>query len=583
MPIFDLTEKSSALLGRVVAVDTRRVTINVEPARLPHARVGKLVAIRTSNPVEEWLIAMVDRVQRALAEPDRKEKDAKEGTSSSAATPLEREINSVVVVLVGSVCARKGTKTNVFSRSFIDVPDIDAWCYALEDKELQRFMGLLSKEAASTQALELGVYTLDPKATAYVDGDKFFQRHAALLGSTGSGKSWTVATILERAKELPSANVVVFDLHGEYSSLSYASHLRIAGPDDIGKTDSTLLYLPYWLLNSEELQAMFIDRSEFSAHNQVLVFQDQVLASKRRKLEAIKKNDVISALTINAPVPFGMDEVMAALKELNEEKEQGERGMKQGKFFGQFSRLLVRMGAKLGDKRYGFMFQGPPDLDKYEALHGIASQLMDWTGKDHRIKVIDFSEVPADVLSVIVGLVARLIYQVQFWTPQASRVPVALVCDEAHLYLPQRSETDAPERRALENFERIAKEGRKYGVALLVVSQRPSDVSDTILSQCNNFVALRLTNGDDQSKVKRLMPDSLEGFMDMLPVLDIGEALIVGDAVLLPSRVRITAPSENDRPRSATIEFWSEWSKTGRKPALVQAVENMRRQSRRSS
>ena len=158
-------------------------------------------------------------------------------------------------------------------------------------------------------------------------------------------------------------------------------------------------------------------------------------------------------------------------------------------------------------------------------------------------------------------------------------MPIALVCDEAHLYLPQRTDADAPEKRALENFERIAKEGRKYGVALLVVSQRPSDVSDTILSQCNNFVALRLTSGEDQTKVKRLMPDNLEGFMDTLPVLDNGEALVVGDAILLPSRVRIDPPTV--KPLSATIEFWSEWSKPGRTPALVQAVENMRRQSRR--
>ena len=441
-------------------------------------------------------------------------------------------------------------------------------------------MGLLSRSAESSKALDLGVYTLDPKATAYVDGDKFFQRHAALLGSTGSGKSWTVATILERAKDLPSANLVVFDLHGEYANLSYATHLRVTGPDDIGKKDPSLLYLPYWLLNSEELQAMFIDRSEFSAHNQVMVFQDQVLASKRQKLEASGKRDIISALTINAPVPFSIEEVVTALTELNDEMDQGARGLKQGKFFGQFSRLLVRLGAKLNDKRYGFLFQAPAALHTYEALHGIAAQLMDWTGENHRVKVIDFSEVPADVLPVIVGLVARLIYQVQFWTPQPSRVPIALVCDEAHLYLPQRAEPDAPEKRALENFERIAKEGRKYGVALLVVSQRPSDVSDTILSQCNNFVALRLTNGEDQAKVRRLMPDSLEGFMDMLPVLDIGEALIVGDAVLLPSRVRITEPSI--KPLSATIEFWSEWAKSGRIPALVQAVENMRRQSRRN-
>jgi len=579
MAIFDFSQASPAFLGRVVAVDTRRVTLNVEPTRLPRARVGKLVAIKSSSPIEEWLIAIVDRVQRALAESERMEGSVSKPAGDRLSGVLEREINSVVVVLVGSVRAKAGTKRNVFSRSFIDVPDIDALCFTLEDRHLEFFMGLLSKSAESEKALKLGSYVLDAKAIAYLDGDKFFQRHAALLGSTGSGKSWTVATILERAKELPSANVVVFDLHGEYGNLSYATHLRVAGPDDIGKSDPSILYLPYWLLNSEELQAMFIDRTEFTAHNQVIAFHDQVLTSKRQKLESIGQKEVIAALTINAPVPFSIEEVIKALTSLNEEMDQGARGLKQGKFFGQFSRLLVRMTAKLDDKRYGFLFQAPMSLHTYEAMHGIATQLMDWTGDNHRIKIVDFSEVPTDVLPVIVGLVARLIYQLQFWTPQEKRVPIALVCDEAHLYLPQRTDADAPEKRALENFERIAKEGRKYGVALLVVSQRPSDVSDTILSQCNNFVALRLTSGEDQTKVKRLMPDNLEGFMDTLPVLDNGEALVVGDAILLPSRVRIDPPTV--KPLSATIEFWSEWSKPGRTPALVQAVENMRRQSRR--
>jgi len=579
MAIFDFQETGPAFLGRVVSVDTRRVTLNVESARLPIARVGKLVAIRSSDPVEDWLIAIVDRVQRSLGEPDREH--AKDGNERQAdvAGASEREINSVAVVLLGSARAKVGTKKNVFSRSFMNVPGIDARGYVLENKHLEFFMGLLSMSGESESALDIGVYTLDPKARAYVDGNKFFQRHAALLGSTGTGKSWTVATMLEKANKLPCSNLVVFDLHGEYASLDYASHLRVAGPDDIGKSDPSILYLPYWLLNSEELQSMFIDRSEFTAHNQVLAFQEQVLDSKRDLLEKLKKAEILAALTINSPVPFSIEAVMAALRELNEEMVQGSRSMKQGKFFGQFSRLLVRMGAKLGDKRYGFLFQAPQELHEHKAMDDIAAQLMDWTGDKRNVKVVDFSEVPTDVLPVIVGLVARLIYQIQFWTPQASRVPIALVCDEAHLYLPKRAEADAPERRALENFERIAKEGRKYGVALLVVSQRPSDVSTTILSQCNNVVALRLTNAEDQSVVKRLMPDSLGSFMDMLPILDIGEALIVGDAVLLPSRVRIESPTV--QPLSATIDFWTEWSKSGRIPALVDAVDNMRRQSRR--
>lgn len=146
------------------------------------------------------------------------------------------------------------------------------------------------------------------------------------------------------------------------------------------------------------------------------------------------------------------------------------------------------------------------------------------------------------------------------------------------MYLPKKEGRNPVEQRAIENFEKIAKEGRKYGVALLVVSQRPSDVSTTILSQCNNIVALRLTNAGDQATVKRLMPESLQGLMDILPILDIGEALIVGDSVLLPSRIRIRPPTEE--PLSATIDFWNEWSKTTQDPDFARIVENMRRQHR---
>jgi DNA helicase HerA-like ATPase len=193
------------------------------------------------------------------------------------------------------------------------------------------------------------------------------------------------------------------------------------------------------------------------------------------------------------------------------------------------------------------------------------------------IKVIDFSEVPADILPVIVGLVARIMYQVQFWTAAEDRRPVAFVCDEAHLYLP-RKEGNPVERRAVEAFEKIAKEGRKYGVALMIISQRPSDVSATILSQCNNIISLRLTNADDQATVRKLLPESLESLLEALPIMDVGEAMVVGDAVLLPSRIKIEPPKE--KPLSATIDFWSRWQEDITNPDFSIAVENMRRQSR---
>ncbi len=579
MAIF--TFDASHALGKVRAVDTRRVSIQVNSDEdLRKARVGQLVALALPGAIEEWLIGVIDKVVKTpiLEEPPDPDFSSPE-EMNDASLARESVLNTVRVTLVGTVGLTTDNRPR-FSRSLVQVPEIDGACHVLRDAQLQSFMAILTTEGKTEHSLEMGCYTIDERATAYLDGNKLFQRHAALLGSTGSGKSWSVAAILEQAAKLPSGNLIVFDLHGEYRELSYARHLRIPGPEELGKSDPSLLFLPYWLLNAEELQAMFIDRSEQSAHNQVMAFQDIVVAEKKKRLEELKKTEVLNAFTLDSPVPFAIENVLAELKRMNEEMVQGSKAgkQKQGPFYGEFSRLLVRLNSKISDKRYGFLFQAPPAAHEYDAMALLMKQLMDYSEKGAQIKVIDFSEVPADILPVIVGLVARIVFQVQFWFDRSKRKPLALVCDEAHMYLPKKEGKNPVELRAIENFEKIAKEGRKYGVALLIISQRPSDVSATILSQCNNVVSLRLTNGDDQATVKKLMPESLEGLMDTLPILDIGEALVVGDAVLLPSRIRIHPPTE--KPLSATIDFWDEWMKKPDTPDFARAVENMRRQNR---
>ena len=189
----------------------------------------------------------------------------------------------------------------------------------------------------------------------------------------------------------------------------------------------------------------------------------------------------------------------------------------------------------------GFCFKGGSDILEFDWLERFTYALLGSTSENGQggIKVIDFSEVPSDVLPLIVSLVARLAFSVQQWAPSSIRHPVALICDEAHLYIPQRSLADAADDISIDIFERIAKEGRKYGVSLVVISQRPSEVNKTMISQCSNFVSMRLTNADDQAVVRKLLPDSLGGFSDILPTLDTGEALVVGDASLLPTRIRI--------------------------------------------
>lgn len=576
MAIFEFDK--SSMLGTVREVDTRKVSVLVEKDEdLRKARVGQLVAIELSGASETWLIAIIERVIRFVGQQDsRDDKTKKEMANELSEEPV---VNNVRLALVGSFYWDAIKEKSDFTRSLSQVPGITDKCFVLIGKQLETFMAVLSESGEGEHSLELGKYAIDESAKAYLDGNKFFQRHAAILGSTGSGKSWTVASILERAAKLPTSNLIVFDLHGEYRELSYARHLRIPGPDELGTASDELLYLPYWLLNAEEMQAMFIDRSEFSAHNQVMAFQDAVVVQKKAILQKLEKQDVLNAFTLDSPVPFSLDEVIKKLKDMNEEMMQGARGLKQGDFYGQFSRLLTRLNSKLSDKRYGFLFNAPESEHDYDAMARTATKLMDYSTKGAQVKVIDFSEVPAEILPVIVGLVARIIHQVQFWTSHDKRRPLALICDEAHLYLPKKEGKNPVELRAIESFEKIAKEGRKYGVALIIISQRPSDVSDTILSQCNNVIALRLTNGEDRNTVKKLMPESLESLLEVLPIMDIGEALVVGDAVLLPSRIKINKPTE--KPLSATIDFWSEWMKKIEKPDFDKAVENMRKQRRK--
>ncbi|KQO11093.1 ATP-binding protein [Sphingomonas sp. Leaf242] len=582
-------------IGQVRSVETSRITVRVtDGERLQRARVGRLVAIQSTG--DEWLIGIIERVWRHPV--DMPSLGDNEFGDDEPILPEEE--NGVAISLVGTYRERDGIARDTFTRAIFSLPEINRPVFPIEEKSLEEFMGILSASSKSSAAapLKVGTYTLDGKATAYIDGDKLFQRHAALLGSTGSGKSYTVSAILEQASQLDHANVILLDLHGEYSSLKFASHYRIAGIGDLAVEKPGAIFLPFWLLTYDEMQSVFVDRSGENAPNQALALMDSVNEMKKKSIMALGKADLLEGFTVDTPVPYLLSDLVAALDDKNDETfDTGEtyasgprKGLsktEKGPLNGKLSRFLIRLKTKMADRRYGFMYQAPPTYQSYDALHVLALKLLG-TGKaadgtTTGIKVIDFSEVPSDLLPVVIGLVGRLVYQIQFWSaPGAdgdSRHPVSIVCDEAHLYLPNQSSAAGPmERRALETFERIAKEGRKYGVGLFVVSQRPSDVSTTILSQCSNIISLRLANKADQSVVKQLLPESLEGLMEVLPTLDIGEAVVVGDATLLPTRIRMGRPTYP--PRSATIPFWQRWCEPKVAVDLVQAVENMRFQTR---
>jgi len=585
-----LTFDAPSKLGKVVSVDTSRVLISVENAALlPRAAVGSLIAIQGAT-AQEFLIGTTERVTRQLREQTVQPDPMAPTTLAVDVVPDD----ALRAVLLGTYRTIEGGDHNRFKRGADSFPQIDRDCFLIEGGNLQRFMGLLGKDLDEEQRLELGQFVIDRSAAAIANGDRFFQRHAAILGSTGSGKSYAVSLILERAHARKYANIIVFDMHGEYTSLarpparkdstvpsSIAAAFKIAGPGDLSDPPDNALFLPYWLLNREEMLSMILDRSDQNAPNQASRFTLHVRDLKGDTLTAENETDVRATYTVDSPIPYRLDELIQRLAKDNTTKGVGKTGPVKGEWEDRLTRFLSRLEARAEDRRYGFMFKPPEAALKYDWLASQVAKLLAPGEGKHGIKVVDFSEVPPDVLPVVTGVFARLLYDVQFWMQPENRTPFVFVCDEAHLYLPVREDADAVEKQALYTFERIAKEGRKYGVSLLVVSQRPSDVSRTILSQCNNFLILRLTNDQDQNVVRRLMPDSLAGVLDGLPLLDTGEALLLGDAILLPARIKLKFPTIE--PLSQTRNFWQEWGeKAPDSAAVAAAVETLRRQSRAS-
>lgn len=562
--------ESHEVLGTVESVDTATVVIKVENDDcLSALQVNHLVAIQSSK-IGQHLIGLVSKIIRKSAQSD----------------PVfdvsgQLGFNIIKVVLIGTHFDNEGLKENVFRRTLSTVPTINAECYLIQGDRLKNFMQAISSLPTEDGviSLQIGNYSIDEDATAWLNGNKLFQRHAVIVGSTGSGKSWCVARILEQVASLKSADAVLFDIHGEYAPLIGDNfvHYKIAGPND--SKNENILYLPYWLLTYEEMLSLMLDRSDSNAPNQAMMFSNAVIDGKRSFLKSIGRDDMSASITLDSPIPYDLERLLDCLNEKDTEMVPGANNKeKQGVYFGKLTRFIQRLSTKQVDKRLNFMFDNDSSLLDYNYMKELCEKLMSPSSENKAgVKIIDFSEVPSDILPLIVSLLARLIFSVQQWTDVEKRHPIAMFCDEAHLYIPANTDKSVDDA-SLVTFERISKEGRKYGVGLVVISQRPSEVNRTVLSQSNNFIAMRLTNVDDQYVVKRLLPDSLGDYADMLPILDIGEALIVGDASLLPSRIKITPPTL--KPRSATIDFWDEWSKETVAVDINTAIETLRKQSK---
>ncbi len=456
----------------------------------------------------------------------------------------------------------------------------------------------------------------------YVDGNRFFGKHIAVVGSTGSGKSCAVSRLLqnilhinqghnENAGNLKNAHIIIFDIHSEYRS---AFTLNAQESFSLNCLDVEKLCLPYWLMNSQELEALFIESNEMNSHNQISQFKKAVILSKE------KHNPDMERITYDTPVYFDIAEVYRYIRNKNSEvinkneimphlpkRSNGsvienadqvyldeivsfaatstskDSKASNGPYNGEFERFVTRLETKLADKRLKFITASVKCSGEVYTTNDFGEILMQFLGYIEKcnVTIIDLSAIPFEVLSIVVSLLSRVIFDFAFHYSKirheaglVNDIPFMLVCEEAHNYIPRHG--GAEYAASKHSIERIAKEGRKYGLNLMVVSQRPSEVSETIFSQCNNFIVLKLTNINDQGCIKNLLPDNNASLVDVLPTLAAGECLVVGDAVPLPAVVKMDMP--NPIPNSCNVNVYDEWEKDWIDIAFDEVIRRWRKE-----
>ena len=436
------------------------------------------------------------------------------------------------VTLIGTL------KKGKFESGVSVLPIADMVVYILEDKDLKAAFSTYQKFNFS-----VGQLSLFENERAFLDPNKFFGKHLAVLGSSGAGKSCTVASFLQKVAPLPDTNVVILDIHNEYKS---------AFPDGCQHFNIGALELPYWLMNFDEMVELFVDPRDDNKTTIVSTMQDLIFAAKKAKNPRLA-----SMITVDSPVFFDINEVRARIQFLDSEKiTGGSAGTKEGPAYGKFTRFLMRLNSMMNDPRYAFMFK-PRVCTDSESAKGLLTMIFGLDGKS-KITIMDMSGIPFDVVNTIVALVARIAFDFNFWNPNRRDLPILLVFEEAHNYLSANAGGSTAARLTV---ERIAKEGRKYGVSCMIVSQRPAEISETILSQCNNFVVMRILNPVDQAYIRRLVPETFSGLETVISTLRQGEAIIVGDSTPMPMRIQIDIP--NPLPASSDIFFYVKWKQKG--------------------
>ncbi len=546
-----LTEVQESRMMAMLTHDQGFPRIDIEGRQVAVGQIGSYLIVRQGS------IQVVTMVMRAREE----ERALRVSLGEQGNGTVRRSVNRGLLELVplGEL-----DRDHNFQRGVVNYPVPGAEVHTVVEAEVDALF-----KAHRGRKYELGYLPSLPSVKLCLDPAPLFGRHLAILGQSGSGKSWSVTSLLQRAVQtMPNAHIILLDLHGEYVWTDMDGRRQSAFEEQHYRyVDARDLEIPYWLLTYAELVDLLIDRSDDKASTQMAFLREVLLALRRKANKDMPGVNI----TIDTPVYFPLAELYHQFKRANEQVT--DFGKVKGPLYGQFDEFLIKMQARFNDVRYDFLFK-PKRRNSSDTLADLLRDFVGLRNPKRQITVVDFSPVPFDVRPTVSAQVGRLAFEFNYWNPRSREFPILLMCEEAHAYIPRAGGTQYEGTRR--SMERIAKEGRKYGVGLAVVSQRPHELSETVLAQCGNFICLRVTNPDDQQYIRDLVPDSEAGLVSILSSLGRGEAMAMGEAVPIPTRFQFYPP--DPPPNSNDIDFYGQW-KDGPEDLDVDAiVQRWRRQ-----
>jgi len=489
-----------------------------------------------------------------------------------------------------------------FERGVSQYPTVGDEVHLVTTGDLETIYG----STENTASITIGNIAASSGIAARLDLGKIVNRHCAIVGSTGSGKSNLTAVLLDAISNqgFPSARILVIDPHGEYDS-TVGANGRVFKINPTEENESPL-FVPFWALPFDELKQVAFGEMSVSSET---IIRDEVASRKKASGKLLAKPIAPDLITADSPVPFNLKKLWFDLDDFERttllDKATGVKSTLvetgdyenlksnvyqphsnnntapfQGPRRG-ISRQLELLKSRLRDTRFGFLFNPGENLtpdDQGKTTSDLDSLVSSWVGHDRPVTVLDVSSLPSEITSTVVGTLLRIVYDTLFWAGNSpisgKEQPLLLVLEEAHLFLPEGQESAAHR-----TVKKIAKEGRKYGVGLLIVTQRPSEIDATALSQCGTMIALRMSNSTDRSKVSGAMPDDLGNLAAMLPSLRTGEGLVIGEAMPIPSRVLFSRAS--NKPIGGDPDVAEMWKKTERPDSkhYINAIENWRIQA----